>query len=99
MTSRRATAYRRVLRTVRDMAPASLWPAEQACIRESADALLFCTDLDTDDAAREALAAVAVLTDTLIDADRWTLERAQRLLDDIWACGPWEPEEQLAIAA
>jgi hypothetical protein len=71
------------------MGPAKLWPAEQTCIREAADALLFCRDL-RDDAAKEALAAVAVLSDDLIDAERWTSRRAQRLLDDVWACGPGE---------
>jgi hypothetical protein len=71
------------------MGPAKLWPAEQTCIREAADALLFCRDLH-DHAAKEALAAVAVLSDDLIDAERWTSRRAQRLLDDVWACGPGE---------
>jgi hypothetical protein len=42
MTSRRATAYRRVVKTLRDFGAAKLWPAEQARIREAADALLFC---------------------------------------------------------
>ena len=37
---------------------------------------------------RHALAAAAVLTDDLIDTQRWTPRRAQQLLDDIWACGP-----------
>jgi hypothetical protein len=23
-----------------------------------------------------------------VDASRWTPERAQRMLDDVWACGP-----------
>ena len=45
-----------------------------------------------------ALAAVAVLTDDLVDAERWSPDRAQRLLDDIWACGPWGVED-LSIAA
>jgi hypothetical protein len=35
---------------------------------------------------RMALGAVVVLADHLIDAERWTAWRAQRLLDDIWAC-------------
>jgi hypothetical protein len=69
------------------MGAAKLWPAEQACIREAADALLFCSDLAEED-ARRALAALAVLTDDLIDAERWTPQRAQQLLDDLWACGP-----------
>ena len=89
MTSYRAAAYRRVIQTLRDMGPAKLWPAEQACFREAADTLLFSTEPDASDAAHVALAAVAVLTDDLIDAERWTPERAQRLLDDVWACGPW----------
>jgi hypothetical protein len=69
------------------MGASKLSPDEQACIREAADTLLFCRDVDQDDAS-DALAAVAVLTDDLIDAERWTLLRAQQLLDDVWACGP-----------
>jgi hypothetical protein len=87
MTSDRAKAYRRVVTTVRDMGPAKLWPSEQACIREAADTLLFCCDLDGED-ARTAFAAAATLTDRLTEADRWSGFRARRLLDDIWACGP-----------
>ncbi|HEX6712491.1 MAG TPA: hypothetical protein VF066_03860 [Thermoleophilaceae bacterium] len=74
-------------KTLSDMAPAKLWPAEQATIREAADALLFATDLSSEE-ARMALAAVVVLTDELIEAERWTPLRAQELLDDIWFCGP-----------
>jgi hypothetical protein len=69
------------------MGASKLSPDEQACIREAADTLLFCRDVDQEDAS-DALAAVAVLTDDLIDAERWTLLRAQQLLDDVWACGP-----------
>jgi hypothetical protein len=69
------------------MGPAKLWPAEQAIIRNAADALVFATDLSSEE-ARMALAAVVVLTDALIDAERWTASRAQELLDDVWACGP-----------
>jgi hypothetical protein len=98
MTSHRALAYRRVMQTLRDMGPAKLWPAEQACLREAADTLLFCTDPVADDAVHAALAAVGVLTDGLIDSERWTPERAQRLLDDVWACGPWRTLD-LSIAA
>jgi hypothetical protein len=87
MTNLRAAAYRRVVKTLRDLGAAKLWPAEQACIREAADALLFCRDLDEND-ARHAVAAVTVLADDLTDAQRWTPLRAMQLLDDIWACGP-----------
>jgi hypothetical protein len=87
MTSMRAAAYRRVMKTLRGLGAAELWPAEQECAREAADALLFCGDLDEAD-VRHAVAAAAVLTDDLIDTQRWTPRRAQQLLDDIWACGP-----------
>jgi hypothetical protein len=69
------------------MGAAKLWPVEQACIREAADALLFSRDLDDQD-ARQALAAVSVLMDDLINAERWTPTRSRELLDDIWGCGP-----------
>jgi hypothetical protein len=88
MDRARSLAYLRVLRTLRDMGPAKLWPKEQACIREAADALLFCTDIATDRAARLALADIATLSDGLIDTERWTPQRARRLFDDVWACGP-----------
>jgi hypothetical protein len=87
MTENRAAAYGRIVNTLRDLAPAKLWPAEVECVREAADALLFCRDLDEPE-VRHAVAAAAVLTDDLIDAQRWTPRRAQQLLDDIWACGP-----------
>jgi hypothetical protein len=87
MTSDRAKAYRHVVTTLRDMGPAKLLASEQACIRGAADVLLFCSDLDGED-ARTAFAAMATLTDRLIEAGRWTGPRGRRLLDDIWACGP-----------
>jgi hypothetical protein len=89
MTSIRASAYKRVIQTLRDIGPAKLWPAEVACIREAADALLFCRDLADED-AKEAVASVMALGDHLVDAERWTAERVQRLVDDVWWCGPRE---------
>ena len=87
MTTARAGAYRRVLQTLRDVAPAKLWPKEQACVRNAAE-LLFCNDLADDAGARDALAAIAALSDDLIASARWSTTRAHRLLDDVWACGP-----------
>jgi hypothetical protein len=98
MTSLRATAYRRVLETLRDLGPAKLSAAEQACIRDAADALLFCDDIDADSDARAAFGAVVGLADDLVLAERWTVARVQPLLDDIWACGPVELL-QLPLAA
>jgi hypothetical protein len=88
MTSVRAAAYKRVLQTLRDLGPAKLWPAEQTCFRDAADALLFCRDLADDADAKDAFGTVMALGDDLVDADRWTSDRVLRLLDDIWACGP-----------
>jgi len=98
MTTYRAAAYRRVMQTIRDMGPAKLHPAEQGCLREAADTLLFSMPPAQNGPPQVALAAVAVLTDDLVDSERWSPERAQRLLDDVWACGPWGVED-LSIAA
>ena len=89
MTENRSLAYGRIVRTLRAVGPAKLWPPEEECIREAADALLFCDDLVADPTARTALDHAAALVERLIDAERWTVESARRLLDDIWACGPW----------
>jgi hypothetical protein len=88
MTSQRARAYGRVTRTLRDLGPAKLLPAEQARIRNAADTLVFCADLDSCPAARAELADLYTLRDHLVASGRWTPERASRLLDDVWACGP-----------
>jgi hypothetical protein len=96
MTSLRASAYRRVIVMLREIGPATLLPDEQTCIRESADALVFAQDLAVDRDATKAFAAVTVLCDRLIDAERWTPERAQRVLDDIWSCGPAHVPDMLA---
>jgi hypothetical protein len=88
MTNPRADAYRRTLQMLRDIGPAALWPREQACIRDAADALLFCHDIAADVEARVAIAVVTRLVDELTEAERMTPARGRRLLDDIWACGP-----------
>jgi hypothetical protein len=87
MTSDQSSAYQRVVTTLRDMGPAKLWPAEQACVREAADALFFCADR-ADEESRSAFAAVTALMDSLVETERWTGSRAEQLLDDVWACGP-----------
>lgn len=87
MTENRAAAYGRIVHTLRDLGPAKLWPAEVKCVREAADALLFCDDVVADLAARTALDRADALVERLIDAERWTVDRARDLLDDIWACG------------
>jgi hypothetical protein len=82
MTSMRTVAYRRVIRTLRGLDAPALSAVEQDLLREAADALLFARDLCDGD-EQWALAEVAVLTDELIDAERWTPRRAGQLLDNI----------------
>ena len=91
MNSERAQAYGRVMKTVDDLAGAKLHTDEQQVVRDAADALLFCEDLEADSSAAEALDGFHRLTDHLLDSDRITPEAAGRLTDDVEACGPLAP--------
>jgi hypothetical protein len=55
MTSERTQAYGRVIRTLEDLGPAKLLPAEQDRIRDAADNLIFAADIDD---ARDTLADI-----------------------------------------
>ena len=85
MNSERTQAYGRVVRTLEDLGPTKLQPAEQARIREAADTLIFAADLEE---ARAVLEDVDALAEHLVASDRWSDERAKQLVDDILACGP-----------
>ncbi len=76
MTSDRTQAYGRIVKTLEDVGPAKLQPAEEERIREAADTLIFAADLDE---ARPALADVEALAAHLVSSDRWTAERADEL--------------------
>ncbi len=82
MNENRAAAYGRVVKTLEDLGPTKLQPAEQETIRQAADALLF------DEDGYEALARVEDLAERLVESERWTTERARALVDDVSACGP-----------
>ena len=88
MTTERTQAYGRVIKTLEDLGPAKLQPAEQDRIREAADTLIFAADLDE---ARAALEDVDALAEHLVESGRWTSERADRLVQDLLACGPVTP--------
>ena len=88
MTSERARAYQRVMKTLRELGPAKLQAGEEALTRLAADALLFCADLVDDRSAREAFAAFDAMHERLVASGRWTPQRAAQLADDVWACGP-----------
>jgi hypothetical protein len=87
MTSERATAYGRIAATIEDLGATKLQASEIDRIRQAADTLLFSETLDAP-GAREALDDVEGLIQHLVESDRWTEERAQRLFDDVAECGP-----------
>jgi hypothetical protein len=88
MTGSRARAYGRVMGTLRDLGAAKLLPAEQARIRHAADTLLFCEDLSSDLAAQMACSEIDALGDHLAASERWRLDLADQLVNDVLACGP-----------
>jgi hypothetical protein len=88
MTSRRAQSYGRVMQTLRDGSETKLRPDEVDQLREAADALLFCDDIDTGPEAKLALDGVRELTRRLVATGRWTPGAADRLLEDVAGCGP-----------
>ena len=88
MTSERTQAYGRVVKTLEDLGPAKLQPAEQDRVREAADTLIFASGVEE---TRAAMADIEALTDHLVASDRWSEERAGQLVYDLLACGPVSP--------
>jgi hypothetical protein len=88
MTSDRTQAYGRVIRTLEDLGPSKLQPAEQERIREAADNLIFAAGIDE---AAATLTDVEELAEHLVASGRWTTERADELVSDLLACGPVTP--------
>jgi hypothetical protein len=88
MTCDRMRAHVRIMGVVGDAGHSELQPSEQARIRVAANWLLFCADIVSDRLARAAFADVEALRRQLVADGRWTAERAARLADDLWACGP-----------
>jgi hypothetical protein len=88
MNTERTQAYGRVVKTLEDIGPTKLQPAEQARIRDAADTLIFASGLAE---ARAALEDIDALAEHLVASDRWSDERARQLVDDLLACGPVAP--------
>ena len=82
MDNDRSKAYGRVVKTLAQRDGDELTADEQQVVRTAADALLFEGD------GYDELSAVEDLAQGLVDAGRWTPERARRLVDDVAACGP-----------
>jgi hypothetical protein len=88
MNASRAKAYGRVMQTIEELGAVKLLPAESQLIREAADTLLFCDDLDAAPAARAALEDMTALARDLVASGRWLSETADLLLEDLGGCGP-----------
>jgi hypothetical protein len=76
------------METIDEYAGTKLHPEEVQVVRETADALLFCEDLEVDNGAMEALDKFHALTDLLLENGRITSERVGKLTADVEACGP-----------
>ena len=88
MTTRRAEAYGRVVRVLDGPDGEELTREELARIRENADALFFCEDLEVDSGARDAADEIADLAVELVESGRWEEDTAEELVSDVLACGP-----------
>lgn len=76
------------MRTLDDLSASKLHPDEQEVVREAADSLLFCEDLEADPAAEQALTELYALVDRLMDSERLIPETAGSLTAEVEACGP-----------
>jgi hypothetical protein len=88
VTSRRAEAYGRVVRILSGPDGQELTPQELQRIRDAADSLLFCEDVDMDSAARDAADEIADLAVELVESGRWEEDTAEELVSEVLACGP-----------
>jgi hypothetical protein len=91
MNPERANAYRRVIETLAELGPAKLQLTEQERIRYTADSLILCADLFDDDSARDSLEDTELLCEVLVQSGRWERRTADRLIEDLRACGPELP--------
>ena len=93
MSPERTLAYRRVMKTLKELGPSKLLDPEQDRVRHAADNLIFSVNLAQDVAAREAVGDVERLCHALTESGRWERVTADRLVNDIIACGPGHPAE------
>jgi hypothetical protein len=78
------------MKTLDELSASKLLTGEQQRIRDAADTLLFCDDASATE-ARAAHDDIETLARHLVESDRWIDDRAQQLVDDIDACGPFVP--------
>ncbi len=88
MNSERAQAYGRLMKTLHSLRGAKLHAGEEETVREAADALFFCEDLETDVSAQKVLSTFHDLADHLLESERMTPELVHRLTAQVEDCGP-----------
>ena len=94
MSPERTTAYRRVLDTLAELGPSNMIRAhEEEQIRYAADSLILCADLRQDETTRDSLEDAELLCEVLVESERWERATADRLIQDLRACGPELPVE------
>ena len=79
------------MKAIEDLSGSKLHPHEQDVVREAADALFFCENLESDPAAEKTLADFYELVDRLIESERLLPETAGRVTASVEACGPLTP--------
>jgi hypothetical protein len=89
MTGTRSEAYGRVTKTLDELGPSKLLPAEQALIRYAADILFFASNVKE---TRDAMRDISRLGEGLVSSARWLDETVDRLIKDLLACGPEEQQ-------
>jgi hypothetical protein len=96
MTNERTQAYGRVVKTLDELGPSKLQPAEQARIRAAADTLIFASDVEE---TRESLRDMGRLAEALVNSGRWLEETVDQLIEDLLGCGPTVAFPEQAAAA
>lgn len=89
MNATRAEAYGRVVKTLEDLSESKLHEEELQIVRDAADALFFCEDMNADPSAEQSLAKHYELMDRLVESERVQTETTEKLTADVEACGPF----------
>jgi hypothetical protein len=84
-----------VVKTLSEVGSSKLLRREQERIRDAADDLIFADTLSVDEAAEAALRDIECLCLDLVESGRWDRDRAMRLADDVYSCGPHLSPESL----
>jgi hypothetical protein len=82
MNQQRSESYLKVIAVLDSEGGVTLRPDEASILRHAADVLFF-----DEEGRSEAMDAAKEVTDRLVDSERWSEERADRLSSDLDGCG------------